>query len=95
MNGKTTTCKGIIELVNLDIDKKTGDYIEKQKNKNEVAVYWIGENKKRLYDTLQTKAAKYKDLLMSIDVPYVISIFVDFNLHFDMEEVNHLLNNDT
>lgn len=95
INENSSTCKGIIELVNLDIDQKTNDYIEKQRIKNEIAVYWTGINKKRLYERLQSKATIYKDLLKNFAGPYVISVFVDFRLHFDMEEVNHLLNNNS
>lgn len=85
--------KCIIELVNLDIDTRTNKYMEQQRCNNRVAVYWIGDNKNRLYQALLNKKSKYKDVLSQYDLPYVVAIFVDFRLHFDKDEINDMLNN--
>lgn len=90
VDNNSIDCEGIVELVNLNIDIKTNKYIESQKNK--IAVYWVGENKNRLYQSLLNKVTKYKGLISNNNVPYIVAVFVDFRLHFDLEEFDELLN---
>lgn len=91
----TSDRRGIIEVVNLDIDDKSKKYTENQRNKNEFAVNWTGSNKDRLYKTLEDKASIYKDLLLNKPVPYVCAVFVDFDLYISSNTVNDLLNDNT
>lgn len=85
----------IVEIINHHIDNKTNDYIlEQLKAGKKVVAYFPNGNdprKNRLYQHIQDKASKYKDLVAQINVPYVVAVFIDFISVIDVQETKEIL----
>jgi hypothetical protein len=85
---------GVTELVNFHIDAITQRDIAEQIQGKNIAVYWRDGNKnniERLYNCMLDKIVKYKELIESLGAVYIISVFVDFTLDVDDEEIRSCL----
>ena len=85
---------GIVELVNIHLDKPTETDIEHQLEENGIACFWRDEKKnnvERLYHRIWDKVVEYKSLAKKLFVPYVVAIFGDFRAALDFEEVQSCL----
>jgi hypothetical protein len=85
---------GIVELVNFHIDAVTKTEIAKQIQAKGIAIYWQDGNKnnvERLYYCIWDKIQKYQALTEKLRVPYIIGIFLDFNVVMDSEELRTCL----
>jgi hypothetical protein len=85
---------GIIELTNFYIDMQTQSQIAEQLVTKHHATYVRDGNKNnidRLYFSISEKAQKYKELVTRLGIPYVVSVFIDFKLAIDQEEIQHCL----
>jgi hypothetical protein len=84
----------VIELVNFHIDEVTENDLERQKLTKGYAVYRRDENantKDRLYESLKRKATSYRELVNTLDLPYVIAVRPDYRAFIDLEEVRDCL----
>lgn len=85
---------GIVELVNFHIDAVTESEIAKQIQAKGIAAYWRDGNKnnvERLYYYIWDKMQKYQALTGKLGVPYITSIFPDFKVVVDFEELHACL----
>lgn len=94
---ETSTLVGIVELVNFHIDKITEVEIEAEEKSRKGFISYYPEkndpNYERLYSHIQEKAIKYKGLIESVKVPYVVALYGDFMAAIDPENVQSLLFN--
>jgi hypothetical protein len=85
----------IIEMVYHHIDNKTNDEIVTQcKEGKNVIGYWPNGNDPdhlRLYSHIQDKVSKYKDLVSELNLPYAVSVFLDFLAVIDIQEIKDCL----
>lgn len=89
--------RGIIELLNLHVDRETEDEIGRQRRAKGVASYWRDGKKNnvdRLYDRIQDKARAYHDLVERERIPYAIAVFTDILMAMDMEEIKLCVSNE-
>jgi hypothetical protein len=95
ISDEASTLIGIVELVNFHIDKITEDEIEAEKKAGKQCIpYHPEENDpgyERLYSRIQEKATKYKGLIESVKVPYVVALYGDIIAAIDTEDVQNLL----
>lgn len=83
---KTSQVRGIVDLMNLHIDKKTENEIGQQRRARGRAVYWRDANKDnvgRLHQLLVLKAEHYQDLVDKLSIPYAVSVFADYCFAMD------------
>lgn len=86
--------RGIVDLINLHIDKRTENQIEQQRRARGRAVYWRDANKdniSRLRQWLAEKADCYQGLVEKLDIPYVVSVFGDFRVDLDDDDIARCL----
>ncbi len=83
--------KGIVELTNFHIDRATEKDIEQQARARGMWAGRLGTNDDRLYNSIWSKAQKYKTLVEKRQVPYVIAVFGEFTAVVDMDELQRCL----
>ena len=82
----------IVELVNFHPAKSVEDSIMEHRDAGQVWVGRVGPHGDRLQDRLEEKAAVYKSLVTTLNVPYVVAVFSEFIAALEMEDVlPHLL----
>lgn len=80
----------IIEVTNFHIDQVTERYIENQRQSKTIIGYWPDgntNNRDRLYERIQQKAQVYKELVNSINLPYVIAVYPDYRVCLEFDDV--------
>jgi len=85
--------KGIVELTNFHLDRKTENKIKYEMNKKGVSVAFIKINKnlERLYMRIWEKGQKYQRLIEKVEKPYIVSIFGTFNAALRFNELKSCL----
>ena len=81
---------GIVELTNFHIDRLTENQIRKQREARGLAAYRRDENADnvgRMYHCIDRKAQAYRSLVRSLEVPYVVAVFGEFEALVDFDEV--------
>ncbi len=79
----------IVELANFNIDLTTQLEIEEQLKFKRIATYWQDGNRDnlaRLYESIQTKALYYRDIVKQRGFPYIIAIYPKFLIKIDFKE---------
>jgi len=87
---------GIVEVATFNIDMTSLNHIKEQLETRGRVVYWQGENKDnhlRIQQSIETKTTKYKELTDILKVPYIVSIFISFEIEFDDDEIEEILYN--
>ncbi len=87
-NNSKSDC--IIELVNFHIDKKTEKQIQAHWEKSQVFFFFRDQNKDnldRLHQSILHKIQKYRKLASELKIPYIISLYIDFKITVDIDEV--------
>ena len=85
---------GIVELTNFHLDRNTETEIKRKIGASLAACVWRDQNKdnvERLYQCIWHKADVYHALIKKLKVPYVVSVFGDFQAAIDFEEVQYCL----
>ncbi len=84
------TPQAITDVVTIHIDKETDIDIENQLKAKNVAAYWMNgksNNVDRLYKVIQAKSVKYRELVDSMSLPFVVAVHSDFRIQFDPNEI--------
>lgn len=90
----TSEVTGIVELANFHLDRTTESKIEKRAAANQIVFFWRDKNKdnvERLYHCIWQKADAYHALIEKLRIPYVVSVFGEFQAAIEFEEVRHCL----
>jgi len=91
-NNSKSDC--IIELVNFHIDKTTEKQIQVLKEKSRMVFFWRDQNKDnidRLHQSILLKIQKYRKLASELKIPYIISLYIDFMITVDIDEVKECI----
>jgi hypothetical protein len=91
-NNSKSDC--IIELLNFHIDKATEKQIKVHKEKSQMVFFWRDQNKDnldRLHQYILLKIQKYRKLASELKIPYIISLFIDFIITVDIDEVKECI----
>jgi len=91
-NNSKSDC--IIELVNFHIDKKTEKQIQEHIDKSRMIFFWRDKNKdnlNRLYQSILHKMQKYRKLASELKIPYIVSLYIDFIISIDIDEVKECI----
>ena len=89
---------GIIELLSIHIDRATENEIRQHSELRDNYFYWRDGQKKnidRLYQKIEKKAQKYSSQAISLEVPYVVAVFGEWELALDFNEIQSCLFNET
>lgn len=84
----------IIELVNFHIDNVTEKQIKAHREKSRMFFCWRDQNKDnlgRLHHSILLKIQKYRKLASELKIPYIISLYIDFMITVDMDEVKECI----
>lgn len=92
----------IIEVYNYHLDRATQSIIGRQHSHGTWATYWISHETQckqdearpkinRLYQAIQTKAIRYRSLIVTIGVPYVVTVFGHFETALTEADLRHVL----
>jgi len=88
INNSKSDC--MIELVNFHIDKATEKQIKAHREKSRMFFFWRDQNKDnldRLHQSILLKIQKYRKLASELKIPYIISLYIDFMITVDIDEV--------
>jgi len=91
---KSNKCECIIELVNFHIDKKTERQVQANREKSRMFFFWRDQNKDnldRLHQSILHKIQKYRKLANELKIPYIISLYIDFMISIDLDEVKECI----
>jgi len=91
-NNSKSEC--IIELVNFHIDNATEKQIQAHREKSRMFVFWRDQNKDnldRLHQSILLKIQKYRKLASELKIPYIISLYIDFMITVDIDEVKECI----
>ena len=91
-NNSKSDC--IIELVNFHIDNATEKQIQAHREKSRMFVFWRDQNKDnldRLHQSILLKIQKYRKLASELKIPYIISLYIDFKITVDIDEVKECI----
>lgn len=91
-NNSKSDC--MIELVNFHIDKETEKQIKAHIEKSRMFFCWRDQNKDnldRLHQSILYKIQKYRKLASELKIPYIISLYIDFMIKVDIDEVKECI----
>jgi len=91
---KSNKSECIIELVNFHIDKATERQIQAHREKSWMFFFWRDQNKDnldRLHQSILHKIQKYGKLASELKIPYIISLYIDFMISMDIDEVKECI----
>ena len=97
LDANNTSVTSIVELMSFHIDKTTRMEFEKQMKSKGFGSFWRDEKKdniERLYQGIWQKASKYKQLANSLEIPYIIGVFPEFEIVIDQGELTDCLMNE-
>lgn len=83
--------KGVIELVNFHPAAEISKDIADQMLKNGIWCNFLQGNTQRLYHAILEKTMKYKALVTKYQIPYVVSVFGEFDAFVDSDELEQCL----
>jgi len=92
INNSKSDC--MIELVNFHIDKATEKQIKAYREKSRMFFFWRDQNKDnldRLHQSILLKIQKYRKLAIELKIPYIISLYIDFMITVDIDEVKECI----
>jgi len=92
INNSKSDC--MIELVNFHIDEATEKQIKAQREKSRMFFFWRDQNKDnldRLHQSILLKIQKYRKLASELKIPYIISLYIDFMITVDIDEVKECI----
>lgn len=78
---------GIIELVNFHIDKRTENRIKDTLDKGEMWFEWGSPNNLRLYEKIEEKINKYREIVKTRDISHFVALFGNFFSFLDKDEI--------
>jgi hypothetical protein len=82
--------KGLVELVNFHVDRRTQDRIDSEIRDKGIAAYFIS-NGERLYHKIWEKAGTYKALAQNLNLAYVVAVFGTFQADVEVNEIRNCL----
>lgn len=77
----------IIELVNFHTDAETTKDIAQQIKDKGIWCNFTKPNIDRLYQVIWAKSSKYKRIVQKLKIPYIVSVFGDFQADVEMDEI--------
>jgi len=87
---------GIVEVTSINMDLKTMNYIDNQLSNNMTASYWrdgTKDNPRRLYQSIENKTTKYKEIINSLNIFFIVSVLISFKMNFHEDEIEEILYN--
>ena len=91
---KDNKISGVVELINFHADKRTENEVTSTMNKSGVCFWYPKNNKKRLFQKLEEKVIKYKEIIKKYSLPYIITLFGDCISELEKDEIIECLQKD-